>query len=53
MLLRLLPAALLAFATLLGAGSPARAQGPIDERFLSAVESADNIFPTIDYRTYA
>lgn len=31
--LRLLPAALLAFATLLGAGSPARAQGPIDERF--------------------
>ena len=33
MLLRLLPAALLAFATLLGAGSPARAQGPIDERF--------------------
>jgi 1,4-alpha-glucan branching enzyme len=27
--------------------------GPIDETWLAAVESADNIFPTIDYRRYA
>src|SRR5687767_5829388 len=44
---RLLPAALLAFATLLGAGSEVRAQGPLDERF------AEPVLPTPDLNRLA